>query len=140
LELPRLVWILNFKNIFINCARITQLFIRHWLRRSEVWMSRPDLQANCNGWQAIDPTPPPHFWQKNSGGIHIFLNNYESPIYIETRINSFFNSFRRPKEPWTFGRWSLPSWPLFRRVRSSWWHRIRLRYPIRKISVEIILL
>ncbi|XP_046646771.1 hemocyte protein-glutamine gamma-glutamyltransferase-like [Daphnia pulicaria] len=34
---------------------------------TEVWMSRPDLQANCNGWQAIDPTPPPHFWQKNTG-------------------------------------------------------------------------
>ncbi|XP_046458775.1 hemocyte protein-glutamine gamma-glutamyltransferase-like [Daphnia pulex] len=34
---------------------------------TEVWMSRPDLQANCNGWQANDPTPPPHFWQKNTG-------------------------------------------------------------------------
>nr|CAH0102530.1 unnamed protein product [Daphnia galeata] len=35
---------------------------------TEVWMSRPDLQAGFNGWQAIDPTPPPQFWQNNSGG------------------------------------------------------------------------
>ncbi|KAI9551380.1 hypothetical protein GHT06_021713 [Daphnia sinensis] len=34
---------------------------------TEVWMSRPDLQAGFNGWQAIDPTPPPQFWQNNSG-------------------------------------------------------------------------
>jgi hypothetical protein len=31
-------------------------------------MSRPDLQTGFNGWQAIDPTPPPQFWQKNGGG------------------------------------------------------------------------
>ncbi|XP_045033686.1 hemocyte protein-glutamine gamma-glutamyltransferase isoform X1 [Daphnia magna] len=34
---------------------------------TEVWMSRPDLQTGFNGWQAIDPTPPPQYWQKNSG-------------------------------------------------------------------------
>ncbi|XP_046444079.1 hemocyte protein-glutamine gamma-glutamyltransferase-like isoform X1 [Daphnia pulex] len=34
---------------------------------TEVWMSRPDLQTGFNGWQAIDPTPPPQFWQKNGG-------------------------------------------------------------------------
>jgi hypothetical protein len=46
------------------------------LDRTEVWMSRPDLQAGFNGWQAIDPTPPPQFWQNNSGGsIHNTANN-----------------------------------------------------------------
>nr|CAH0106042.1 unnamed protein product [Daphnia galeata] len=38
---------------------------------TEVWMSRPDLQAGFNGWQAIDPTPPPQFWQNNSGVMYI---------------------------------------------------------------------
>ena len=31
-------------------------------------MSRPDLQPGFNGWQAIDPTPPPQHWKNNSGG------------------------------------------------------------------------
>ena len=31
-------------------------------------MSRPDLQPGFNGWQAIDPTPPPKHWKNNSGG------------------------------------------------------------------------
>ncbi|EFX86941.1 hypothetical protein DAPPUDRAFT_192601 [Daphnia pulex] len=45
---------------------------------TEVWMSRPDLQANCNGWQAIDPTPPPHFWQKNTGAFRRGPSSVES--------------------------------------------------------------
>ncbi len=47
-------------------------------------------------------------------------------------------SFSRSKEPWTVGRWSFPSWTLFRRVGSSWRSWIRFRHPICKILKEEI--
>ncbi|XP_057379991.1 hemocyte protein-glutamine gamma-glutamyltransferase-like [Daphnia carinata] len=34
---------------------------------TEVWMSRLDLQPGYNGWQAVDPTPPPQYRQNNTG-------------------------------------------------------------------------
>ncbi|EFX83535.1 hypothetical protein DAPPUDRAFT_301901 [Daphnia pulex] len=45
---------------------------------TEVWMSRPDLQTGFNGWQAIDPTPPPQFWQKNGGEFRRGPSSVES--------------------------------------------------------------
>ena len=62
-------------------------------------MSRPDLQAGFNGWQAIDPTPPPQFWQNNSGGG--LRNISKLPFHSDVYSNLF--SFIRSKEPRTMG-------------------------------------
>ncbi|XP_059353228.1 hemocyte protein-glutamine gamma-glutamyltransferase-like isoform X1 [Daphnia carinata] len=64
---------------------------------TEVWMSRPDLQAGFNGWQAIDPTPPPQFWQNNSGGkFSINLNKFSQEI----NQNTLWFSDQKSRGPW----------------------------------------
>jgi hypothetical protein len=62
-------------------------------------MSRPDLQTGFNGWQAIDPTPPPQFWQKNGGGKYSVYYLYCICALFSIQIYSF----PRQKEPWPMG-------------------------------------
>ena len=59
-------------------------------------MSRPDLQTGFNGWQAIDPTPPPQFWQKNGGGN--FSISYFGFSSLVINLNLFISQTKRAED------------------------------------------